>query len=449
MEQPPAAAAPTSSSPADDASFEREFRFALSPNTSSSNISGTWASTLIDFLLHEELLPSAGGFLALVSNAGSVGEHCGGHDSDESGSEEQPPEVTPPSAPRTSLSLLPMSGDFVFSWPRGAAPLAWRLEVSQLPQVHTTEGELCRKLDVLVCVRARSVRAASKALGELIEAAHAYAESLRGDPKRTVYVRSSSGDARIPCRELSTIFLPDAIKLKAREEVASFLRSRGDYLRFGIPYRRTFLLTGNPGLGKTSLIHALASEFKRDIFIISVGPKSTDESLYSDLRSVRRGTFVVLEDVDALFTANREIDRERSTHAVSFSGLLNALDGLTAPSGVLLFLTTNHLDRLDPGLLRPGRVDSVFHFEPPGAAQVADMLQALLPNMPAPAREVLLAKIRAAPACKQLSTAVLQKWLFDHRASAEPPVEALVALCEFHAERAAAGHRTAPEGLFG
>ena len=39
------------------------------------------------------------------------------------------------------------------------------------------------------------------------------------------------------------------------------------------------------------------------------------------------------------------------------SGLLNALDGVASSEGRIVFMTTNYLDRLDPALIRPGRVD--------------------------------------------------------------------------------------------
>jgi chaperone BCS1 len=42
---------------------------------------------------------------------------------------------------------------------------------------------------------------------------------------------------------------------------------------------------------------------------------------------------------------------------VTFSGFLNALDGVASGEERIIFLTTNHLDRLDPALIRPGRVD--------------------------------------------------------------------------------------------
>jgi len=42
---------------------------------------------------------------------------------------------------------------------------------------------------------------------------------------------------------------------------------------------------------------------------------------------------------------------------VTFSGFLNALDGVASGEERIIFLTTNHLERLDPALIRPGRVD--------------------------------------------------------------------------------------------
>jgi chaperone BCS1 len=42
---------------------------------------------------------------------------------------------------------------------------------------------------------------------------------------------------------------------------------------------------------------------------------------------------------------------------VTFSGLLNALDGVASSEERIIFMTTNHFSRLDPALIRPGRVD--------------------------------------------------------------------------------------------
>ena len=62
---------------------------------------------------------------------------------------------------------------------------------------------------------------------------------------------------------------------------------------------------------------------------------------------------LLLEYIDAAF-----VEREASSGSrLTFSGLLNGIDGVAAQQGRLLFMSTNHAERLDPALVRPGRVD--------------------------------------------------------------------------------------------
>ena len=83
-------------------------------------------------------------------------------------------------------------------------------------------------------------------------------------------------------------------------------------------------------------------------------------------------------------------------------------------------------------------------------ANVGAMIAALVPSVPQATRDDIVARIRADPACTGLSSAVLQKWLFDSRASADlaSEVPKLVALCVFYRERAEAAHRRAPAALY-
>jgi len=74
-------------------------------------------------------------------------------------------------------------------------------------------------------------------------------------------------------------------------------------------------------------------------------------------------TIVLLEDADAAF-ANRRVQHDANGYQganVTFSGLLNALDGVASAEDRILFLTTNHADRLDEALIRPGRVDMTVY----------------------------------------------------------------------------------------
>ena len=78
-------------------------------------------------------------------------------------------------------------------------------------------------------------------------------------------------------------------------------------------------------------------------------------------------SILLLEDVDAAFIDRQaEIPRgytRADAHLLlSYSGLLNALDGVMSSDAQLVFMTTNHKQLLDPALIRPGRVDVQVHF---------------------------------------------------------------------------------------
>lgn len=84
----------------------------------------------------------------------------------------------------------------------------------------------------------------------------------------------------------------------------------------------------------------------------------TDDRLADLLTKLPPRTILLLEDADAAFANRRQAEADGYSGAsVTFSGLLNALDGVVAGEERISFLTTNHVDRLDEALIRPGRVD--------------------------------------------------------------------------------------------
>lgn len=120
----------------------------------------------------------------------------------------------------------------------------------------------------------------------------------------------------------------------------------------GIPFRRGYLLYGYPGTGKSSFIRALAGELKVHLCLVSLNDKNmTDEDLNSLLNNAPPRSILLLEDVDAAFAQR---DNGETASRVTFSGLLNALDGVGSQEGKILFMTTNKINLLDPALIRPG-----------------------------------------------------------------------------------------------
>ena len=143
------------------------------------------------------------------------------------------------------------------------------------------------------------------------------------------------------------------------------------YNERGIPYRRGYLLHGPPGTGKTSFIGALAGHIGYSICTLSLSERTLDDDRLAFLLSnAPPNCFIVLEDIDAaLPPPNKSNSSEKIEHPayqgmtrVTHSGLLNALDGITSSEERILFMTTNHPERLVPALIRPGRVDVKRHF---------------------------------------------------------------------------------------
>jgi chaperone BCS1 len=156
-------------------------------------------------------------------------------------------------------------------------------------------------------------------------------------------------------RPLSSVILKAGQSEHLLGDLSSFFKSRERYAELGIPWRRGYLLYGPPGTGKTSLVQALASELRLNVCMLSLAsPVVSDDKVHTLLAGVPPRSLLLIEDVDAFF---RQRDAASAKVAISFSGFLNALDGVATQEGTVLFMTTNHPELLDPALIRAGRID--------------------------------------------------------------------------------------------
>jgi chaperone BCS1 len=206
-----------------------------------------------------------------------------------------------------------------------------------------------------------------------------------------------------PSRPMETVVLDPEQKEALIADVNEYLSPGSPrwYAVRGIPYRRGYLFHGPPGTGKSSLSFALAGLFGLNIFVISLlEPTLTESDLMQLFNNLPRRCIVLLEDIDTAGLAREEKDadtesEERSKDSskeekfsaadlakelkkagrrgggggsdelkqgISLSGLLNAIDGVASHEGRVLVMTTNHPEKLDSALIRPGRVDMQVAF---------------------------------------------------------------------------------------
>ena len=160
-------------------------------------------------------------------------------------------------------------------------------------------------------------------------------------------------------RKLDSVVLKAGQKEAILADLHRFFGASARYETLGIPWRRGYLLYAPPGTGKTSLVTALASELSLNVCVLSLAsPNVTDEKIGNLLASVPQRSAILIEDVDAFFQQRSKAD---SGVKVSYSGFINALDGVAAHEGSVVFLTTNHPQLIDEAAIRSGRVD--FRFE--------------------------------------------------------------------------------------
>jgi SpoVK/Ycf46/Vps4 family AAA+-type ATPase len=172
-------------------------------------------------------------------------------------------------------------------------------------------------------------------------------------------------------RNMDSVIIDPQLRDLLVNELNDFNQKSKRYEKLSIPYQRGYLLHGSPGTGKSSLLFSLASHFDRDIYYLSLSGKFLEDGDLSTLASsIPCRAFLVIEDIDSIFVGRKSVIKESQ---LTFSGLLNALDGLFGSDGRILFLTANHPEKLDPALTRPGRIDRKIEVPCPGLPQVKEM----------------------------------------------------------------------------
>ena len=178
--------------------------------------------------------------------------------------------------------------------------------------------------------------------------------------------------ATIEKRDPRSIAFPD--KDLVFEDVKKFLENGQWYTKRGIPYKRGYLFYGTPGTGKTTLVRALAGHYGLNIYTLPLTAKTFDDGLLGlYYHEIPKNSIILMEDIDAVFNHREKV--KGIENGLTFSGLLNAVDGILTGNGHILVITTNNIGQLDPALIRPGRIDVKLEFRKIDKKHIIDMFK--------------------------------------------------------------------------
>lgn len=222
-------------------------------------------------------------------------------------------------------------------------------------------------------------------------------EKMNGDKEAFIQLNGFQS-AMMRKRSMETVFMNTKTKENLINSIDAFVNRKDWYEKNFVPYHYGILLYGPPGTGKSTLIRALITEYMEKY------KNNVNSPVYlknvSDLPGVRNEAYemsmkprmIVIEDIDATYLQKREnkiFDDKKEGPAVevseisyddesdfrhrsigkltvSLSEVLNTIDGVSNLENVIYIFTTNHVDHLDPALIRPGRIDKMIHIDRPG-----------------------------------------------------------------------------------
>ena len=214
-------------------------------------------------------------------------------------------------------------------------------------------------------------------------------------------------------------------------DISTFMHGQADYIHLGLSWKRGYLLCGPPGTGKTTLVRALSECYQMPLYLLTMNTVKSDDELARLFLKLPASSpsIVVIEEIDIVCpSATRSrIEDTASKDAVhsgiTLSGLLNALDGVIGCHGRVVVATTNHPDKLDPALLRPGRMDMRVDLSNYTSAQAHALFVRFFGPTGAPAMWRVEDAILHAACC--ISPAFVSGVLLAHRHDANAALRAI------------------------
>jgi chaperone BCS1 len=112
--------------------------------------------------------------------------------------------------------------------------------------------------------------------------------------------------------------------------------------------------------------------------MLSISNNFDNSSLLVAIKELPKKTIFLIEDIDSLFEKR---NFSTDNNSLTFSNFINILDGILYRHSTIIFLTTNHPEKLDHALLRIGRIDMIIKFDYPSRNNIEKLFNDQLKNI--------------------------------------------------------------------
>ncbi|KAF7847379.1 hypothetical protein BT93_L3021 [Corymbia citriodora subsp. variegata] len=283
----------------------------------------------------------------------------------------------------------------------------------------------------------------------------------RNNRERIIYTNSGGGWNPVPFKHpgtFDTLAMDPEMKRDIMEDLRHFAAGQDCYQRMGRAWKRGYLLYGPPGTGKSSMIAAMANFLEYDIYDLELTEVSSNSELRKLLMKISSQSIIVMEDIDcSINMPNRSKapqaptsqsfsdpgaphaasgGKDRNDSRITLSGLLNFTDGLWSCCGSerILVFTTNDIGKLDPALLRSGRMDRHIYMDYCSYPALKILLQNYLSCEDEDLGEAAVRELREVVEKAKMTPADISEVLIKNQRNKEKAVSELLEVLKARAE---------------